>query len=86
MSKRNVVAAGGETRQSLIRVWLVISAVWVAFWLMIATTMLAASGRGPFAEELSLFSLIVLAPPFFLLAIGASARLLFEALSHRAGA
>ena len=86
MWKRNVVAAGGETRQSLIRVWLAISAVWVAFWLMIATTVFATSARAAFVEELALFSLIVLAPPLLLLAIGATARLLFEAFFRRAGA
>jgi len=37
MSHENVVRRGTETRKSLIRVWLAVSAIWVAFWLLTAT-------------------------------------------------
>jgi hypothetical protein len=84
MSHENVAAAGIETRQSLIRVWLAVSAVWVAFWLLTATTVFAAAAtRNPFVEQLGTFSAIVLIPPIALLAIGVLARFLVEAFSAR---
>src|SRR5687768_893867 len=36
MSDASVRVNGGEARQSLIRFWMAISAVWLAFWLLIA--------------------------------------------------
>jgi len=85
MSESAVTAAGAETRQSMIRVWLAISAVWVAFWLLIAAVIGVAIQQGsPFEADLNVFALIVLTPPLALLALGASARLLFEALARRA--
>jgi hypothetical protein len=78
------VASGVETRKSLIRIWLAISAVWVSFWLLTATTVFAAAATlNPFIEEFGLFSAIVLTPPIALLAIGALGRFLVEALSSQ---
>jgi len=72
-------AAGTETRQSMIRVWMAISAVWVAFWLLTAGVAVAAvEMRVPIEDQLGLFSLIVITPPLALLALGAAGRLLFE--------
>jgi len=85
MSESAVTAAGAETRQSMIRVWLAISAVWVAFWLLIAAVIGVAIQQGsPFEADINIFALIVLTPPLALLALGVSARLLFEALARRA--
>ena len=85
MSESAVTTAGAETRQSMIRVWLAISAVWVAFWLLIAAVIVAAMQMGsPFDADLNIFALIVLTPPLALLALGVSARLLFEFLARRA--
>ena len=87
MSNENVVMRGTETRKSLIRVWLAVSAVWVAFWLLTATTVLAAATtRNPFIDEFGIFSAIVLTPPLALLVIGASVRFLVEAFSGRSHA
>jgi hypothetical protein len=86
MSNEQVMAER-ETRKSLIRVWLAISAVWVAFWLLIATTVLAAAAtRNPFVAQLPIFSIIVLAPPLALLGIGAAARFFLEVCSRRSHA
>ena len=79
------VAAGSQTRQSMIRVWMALSAVWVAFWLVIAAIIFAAVDiRQPLADELGTFSVIVLTPPLALLAVGAAVRWAFEALSRAA--
>ena len=79
------IGAGSEARQSMIRVWLALSAVWVAFWLLIAGIVLAAvEMQYPLAEELGSFASIVLVPPLALLGLGAIVRWTFELLS-RAG-
>ena len=84
----NVTMAGTETtRQSMMRVWLAISAVWVVFWLLIALIVLAAVGsRNPFVEDAGLFALIIVLPPAGLLAAGAILRLLIDCLTRIAGA
>ena len=83
MSDTSLAAAGVDTRQSMIRVWMALSAVWVAFWLLIAGIVFASVDmRNPFADELGPFSLIVLTPPLALLALGALARWTFEALTR----
>jgi hypothetical protein len=77
-------SAGTETRQSMIRVWMAISAVWVAFWLLTAGVALAAvEMRVPIEDQLGLFSLIVITPPLLLLALGATGRFLFEVVVHK---
>jgi hypothetical protein len=79
------VAAGIDTRQSMIRVWMALSAVWVAFWLSIAAIIFAAVGiREPLAAELGRFAAIVLTPPVVLLILGAALRWTFEALTRAA--
>jgi hypothetical protein len=82
MSNANVMG-GSEARKSLIRVWLAVSATWVAFWLLIATTAFAASAGTPLVNDLGIFSLIILTPPLALLGLGASTRFLFETFSRR---
>lgn len=83
MSDISVANAGVDTRQSMIRVWMALSAVWVAFWLLIAGIVwLTVGTRYPFTDELAAFSLIVLIPPIALLGIGALARWTFEMLSR----
>ncbi len=83
MSDTTVSVAGGDARQSMIKVWMAISAVWVAFWLLIALIVLATFGAGySYAEELRPFYLIVLAPPLALLALGAIGRWTFSAFAH----
>ena len=77
--------AGADARHSMIRVWLALSAVWVAFWLLIAGIVVATVAvEYPLAEELGPFSSIVLIPPFALLGLGAIVRWTFELLT-RAG-
>jgi hypothetical protein len=79
MSEASVRAAGTETRQSMIRVWLAISAVWVTFWLLIAAIALATVElRFSLSGEFWPFSLIVVLPPLFLFGVGAAARWLFD--------
>jgi hypothetical protein len=78
-AKRRV--AERETRQSMLRVWLAMSAVWVAFWLLIAALVAASSDiRYPFAAQIGVFAAVMVAPPAFLLVFGAVTRVVFEAL------
>jgi len=72
-----------ETRHAMLRVWLTISAVWIAFWLLIAVLFATAEMRYQFADELDVFVAIMLAPPLLLLILGAIIRLLFEAFGSR---
>jgi hypothetical protein len=82
----SVAAAGVETRQSMLRVWMAISAVWVAFWLLIAAVvMVAAELHPPFADEFGSYAAIVLLPPLAFLMLGALARWTFEAASRAGG-
>ncbi len=71
-----------EARQSMIRVWLTISAVWVAFWLITAAIVLTTADR--LAVNLFVFLLIVATPPLLLLAVGAVSRWAFEVVALRA--
>ena len=80
MSEASANAAGMETRQCLVRVWMAISAVWITFWLLIATTAVAAAEmQRSFADDLPTFAFILLAPPLGLLLLGIIGRSLFEA-------
>ena len=84
MSNTDVDVAGLEARQAMLRVWMAISATWVAFWIAIATLILVTGEMtDPAATQLRLFALIVIAPPLVLLALGALFRLGFEVLFHR---
>lgn len=84
MSNTSVGTAGVETRQSMLRVWMALSAVWVGFWLLIAAIVLATVGtRYPLPEELAPFSVIVFTPPLSLLGLGITIRWVFEALTRR---
>ena len=79
-----VAVAAGETRQAMMRVWMAISAIWVAFWLsMAALIAVAAEMTVPLAGKLGLFALIVLTPPLALLAIGSALRWGFEMLFRK---
>lgn len=78
MSETSMTVAGGDARQAMIRVWMAISAIWIAFWLGIALVALGAGVASSFANRLSLFALIVMTPPLVLLILGAGARLAFE--------
>jgi hypothetical protein len=61
-----------------------ISAVWVAFWLLIAATAAAtARMQYPLTTQLNTFSLIVAMPPAALLIAGAIGRWLFKAVDRR---
>jgi hypothetical protein len=80
----DVAVAEGETRQAMMRVWMAISAIWVAFWLsMAALIALAAEMTVPLAGKLGLFALIVLTPPLALLAVGTALRWGFEILFRK---
>jgi hypothetical protein len=63
----------------MIRVWMALSAVWVAFWLLIAAIVFATVRvRYSIFEELGPFALIVLTPPVALLGVGAVVQLGLE--------
>lgn len=84
MSETSVAMAEGETRQAMIRVWMAISAIWVAFWLCIAALFVVTGEMaGPLTNQLRLFALIVMSPPVILLAFGALFRWAFEALFRK---
>jgi hypothetical protein len=79
MSDASVRADLSDARQSMIRFWMAISAVWIAFWLLIAGIFLLSAGMpSEFSAELAPFAVIVLTPPLVLLALGAFARWAFE--------
>ena len=81
MSNTSAAAAAVETRQAMMRVWMAISAIWVTFWLCFAALIVVAGGMNVALEaQFGLFALIVLTPPFALLAIGTAFRCGFEAL------
>ena len=84
MSETSVTLAEGETRHAMIRVWMAISAIWVAFWLcMAALVLVTGETAGPLTSQLRLFALILMTPPVVLLAIGAAFRWAFEMLFRR---
>ena len=79
-----VAVAEGETRQAMMRVWMAISAIWVAFWVsMAALITVTAEMTVPLAGKLGLFALIVLTPPLALLAVGSALRWGFEMLIRK---
>ena len=84
MSETSVALAEGETRHAMIRVWMAISAIWVAFWLCIAALVAVTSEMsGPLMSQLRLFALIVMMPPVVLFALGAAFRWVFETLLRK---
>ena len=79
-----VAVAENDTRQAMVRVWMAISAIWVAFWLsMAALIAVTAEMTVPLTGELGLFALIVLTPPLTLLAVGTALRWAFEMLFRK---
>jgi hypothetical protein len=81
-----VPPAAIDARQGMLRVWLVISGVWVAFWLAIAAIVVfTVEMRASLASELGLYSVIVFAPPLALLGIGALCRWVFETVRKYRG-
>ena len=84
MSNMTASISGVETRQSMIRVWLAISAVWVAFWLCMAA--IAMEFSYPLAAGLRPFSIIVILPPVALLGMGVICRWVFAGFARAAQA
>lgn len=71
MSNTAGMLDGMETRKNMLRVWLAISAVWIAFWLVIAIIVLATVRSGYLSvDELQTFATIVVLPPIILLCLG----------------
>ncbi len=68
MSDVTVSVGGGDARQSMIRVWMAISAIWIAFWILIAAMVLATFGLSysP-GSQLQPYVLILALPPAALL-------------------
>lgn len=84
MANAAVPAAGVETRQSMLRVWMAMSAVWIAFWLAIAAIVVASgAARFPLAGQFAPFAAIVLAPPLIFLGFGVTIRWAFEMALRR---
>lgn len=77
MSEAKAGTAAVETRQSMIRVWLAISAVWVAFWILLAT-LVTFTGASAGQADVGLFALIVTTPPLAVLVLGALMRWIVE--------
>jgi hypothetical protein len=80
--------AGVETRQAMLRVWMAISAVWVVFWLSIATVIALTSEAlaSPLLERLDIIGLIVVAPPFLFLTFGVLLRCGYEMIALKRSA
>jgi hypothetical protein len=86
MSNTSVAIAEVESRQALIRVWMAISAIWIAFWIAIALPIVFyGEATTPLFEQFRLFAVIVLVPPVVLLVAGAAVRWLFETLALKSG-
>lgn len=81
MGHNQTDAAALEARQSMIRVWLAISAVWIAFWMIIAVAFAAFKADDLLIIHFSAFSFIVMTPPLLLLAIGAASRLVVQTIA-----
>lgn len=82
--KNPAQAAVLEARQSMLRVWMTISAVWVTFWIVIATLVVAAlAPDNPLVIELSVCAAIAAIPPILLLAVGATTHLILETVAER---
>ena len=82
--RKPVGAAVLEARQSMLRVWMAISAIWVAFWLVIAALVVAAlAPHDVLVIDLSVCAVIAAVPPIVLLALGASVHLTLEAIAER---
>lgn len=82
--KKQVQTAVLEARQSMLRVWMAISAIWVTFWLIIAAIVLTTfEPHNPLVIQFGIFCFIVATPPFALLAIGAASRWIFETVTLR---
>lgn len=78
--------AVAEARQSMLRVWMALSAVWVAFWLIVGGLVVTAfEPYNPLMIQIGIFALIVATPPVVLLAIGTVIRWLFETVARRSG-
>jgi hypothetical protein len=77
MADAGVAPAGLDARQCMIAVWLVITAVWLIFWGAITAVLFVTFGIR--AEEVGSLSLVVLAPPVALLAVGVVCRFICEA-------
>lgn len=73
-----------EARQSMLQVWMAISAVWVMFWLIIAMVVCASAYPfDPLIVRFGVFILIIATPPFILLALGAALQWALEAVMRR---
>jgi hypothetical protein len=85
MSNTRIAAvAAVEARQAMMRVWMAISAIWVAFWLCMAgLTFVTAEMTIALSNQFGLFALIVIAPPLILLAVGAALRWAFEVVFRK---
>jgi hypothetical protein len=81
MNHNQAEAAALEARQSMIRVWLAISAVWITFWMLIAVVFAAFKADDLLVIHFSAFSFIVMTPPLLLLAIGAASRLVVHTIA-----
>jgi hypothetical protein len=76
---RVAAVAAVEARQAMVRVWMAISAIWIAFWMSMAGLTFASTEAAiTLSGELTVFALILIVPPLALLAVGALLRWIFE--------
>lgn len=77
-------AAVLEARQSMLRVWMAISAIWVTFWIVMAALVVEAlDPHNILIIDLSVCAVIAAVPPILLLAFGATVHLILEAIAQR---
>ena len=77
-------AAVLDARQSMFRVWMAISAIWVTFWIVMAGLVVAAlAPHDTLVIDLSVCAAIAAVPPILLLAGGATVHLILEAIAQR---
>lgn len=67
-----------DSATALVRVWLVIAAVWLVFWAPVAALLFASFDSRP--DEFAVMGLLILAPPLSLLAAGAAGLLAADAI------
>lgn len=82
MSERLAGNGEADARKSMIRVWMAVTAVWIAFWVGIAALIATTVDLYyPLSQQTGMIALILFGPPLALLAVGVTIRWIFETLA-----